>query len=252
MSRDGVELFNLDSHSANILDGQDAADFTVTYYATQADADTAVNPLTSPYENTSNPQTIYARVESNVAFDCYATAAFDLIVNEVPYTTFAEDVDYEVCPNATVPIEVSAIAENYSESDVSIVWYQNDTLITGENSLTLPILVEGDYTIEVTFNNTGCIYEATVNVIELETCVIPQGISPDGDGLNDSFDLSSYDVQTLEIYNRHGILVYSKSNYSDEWVGQSDNGDKLPVGTYFYVMKYQGSKQKAAWVYLNY
>jgi gliding motility-associated-like protein len=252
MSRDGTELFDLDSHSTNILDGQDGMDFTVTYYATQADADAATNPLTSPYENTSNPQTIYARVESNVAFDCYATAPFDLIVNDVPYTTFADDVTYEVCPNATVPIEITAIANNYSESEVTIAWYDDSIIIPGETSLTLPVLVEGNYTIEVIFNETGCIYQETVNVIELETCVIPEGISPNGDGYNDTFDLSSYDVQTLEIYNRHGVLVYSKSNYTNQWVGQSDNGDQLPVGTYFYVMKYQGNQQKAAWVYLNY
>jgi gliding motility-associated-like protein len=252
MSRDGTELFDLDSHSANILDGQNDTDFTVTYYATQTDADAAVNPLASPYENTSNPQTIYARVESNVAFDCYATAAFDLIVNEVPYTTFADDVVYEVCPNATVPIEVIAIAENYTESEVSISWYQDGVLIPGANSLILPVLVEGTYTIEVIFNDTTCIYEESVNVTQLETCVIPEGISPNGDGFNDTFDLSSYDVQSLEIFNRHGVLVYSKSNYTDEWVGQSDNGDKLPVGTYFYVMKYQEDKLKTAWIYLNY
>ena len=251
-SRDGVESFDLDSHSVNILDGQDDTIFTVTYYETEADAQAGTNALSSPYENIANPQTIYVRVESNEATDCFTVTDFDLIVNDIPYTTFDGSITYEVCPDATIPIDVTAIAENYTSSEVSINWYQDDVLISGQNSLTLPVLTEGTYTIEVTFNATGCVGTADVFVVELENCVIPQGISPNGDGYNDSFDLSSYDVHSLEIYNRHGALVYSKTNYTNEWVGQSDNGDKLPVGTYFYVMRYRDNEQRAAWIYLNY
>lgn len=251
-SRDGIESFDLDSHSANILDGQDDTIFTVTYHNNQADADSGANPIASPYQNTTNPETLYARVESNQAVDCYATTDFNLIVNDLPLTSFDPTFDFEVCPNATTPIEIIAIAENYAEADVSINWYQDGGLISGENSLTLPVLVQGLYTIEVTYNATGCSDSADVNVIELENCVIPEGISPNGDGLNDIFDLSSYDVQSLDIFNRNGRLVYSKKNYSNEWRGQSNNGETLPVGTYFYVMKYEGDKERTAWVYLNY
>ena len=45
--------------------------------------------------------------------------------------------------------------------------------------------------------------------------------------------------------------MYSKANYTNEWEGQSDNGDMLPVGTYYYVVKYNGTEVKAAWVYIN-
>jgi gliding motility-associated-like protein len=134
------------------------------------------------------------------------------------------------------------------------VWYdQYDTVISGATSLDLDtVLTAGVYTIEVTFTDTGCSNTAEVLVEELESCVIPQGISPGlKDGKNDTFDLSSFDVQRLEIYNRYGTLVYSKDNYINEWHGQSNNGDELPVGTYYYIMKYQGSKQKAAWIYIN-
>ncbi|NND50840.1 MAG: gliding motility-associated C-terminal domain-containing protein, partial [Flavobacteriaceae bacterium] len=191
-------------------------------------------------------------VESNQAFDCFATTSFNLIVNDIPVTSFDDNFDFEVCPNATVPIEVMAIPENYNEAEVSIQWFQDGNLISGQNSLVLPVLTEGDYTIEVTYNDTGCTGSTEVTVIELENCVIPQGISPNNDGFNDRFDLSSYDVHKLEIFNRNGTLVYSKDNYRDEWQGQSNNGKKLPVGTYFYVMRYQDNKQRAAWVYLNY
>ncbi|RAJ11209.1 gliding motility-associated C-terminal domain-containing protein, partial [Olleya aquimaris] len=159
---------------------------------------------------------------------------------------------YEVCPNATVPITISAEAVNYTTSEVSIKWYNEGVEVVGQTGLDLPtVLTQGTYSIEVTFNDTGCSSTTDVFVSELETCVIPQGISPNGDGFNDNFDLSSYDVQLLEIYNRNGRLVYSKENYSMEWEGQSNDGEMLPVGTYYYVMKYQGTKTKAAWVYIN-
>ena len=46
--------------------------------------------------------------------------------------------------------------------------------------------------------------------------------------------------------------ILSKNNYLNEWKGQSDNGNLLPVGTYFYVMSYEEDKIKTDWVYLNY
>ena len=113
------------------------------------------------------------------------------------------------------------------------------------------VLLAGDYEIEVMFNDTGCTASTFIPVVELDSCVILQGISPNGDQWNQKFDLSSYDVQSLEIFNRNGTLVYSKTNYKDEWEGQTNDGDNLPVGTYFYVMKYQGNKVRTAWVYIN-
>lgn len=102
------------------------------------------------------------------------------------------------------------------------------------------------------FNDTGCTNTLYVDVAQLEFCVFPQGISPNNDGLNDSFDLSPFNVVKLEIFNRNGTLVYSKDNYIDEWEGQTNDGEELPVGTYFYTVVYEGgAKQKSAWVYIN-
>ncbi|WP_452222557.1 T9SS type B sorting domain-containing protein, partial [Lacinutrix chionoecetis] len=216
-TRDGVEAFDLESNSPNILNGQDPAIFTVTYHETQMDADTGANALVSPYTNTSNPQTIYARVENSTATDCYKTTTFDLIVNDIPETTFDSSILYEVCPNASVPITVTATGDNYTESEVTITWFNEGVVVSGQTDLTIDnVLTAGIYTIEVMFNDTGCTSSEDIEVFELDTCIIPQGISPNGDGLNDTFDLSSYDVQTLTIFNRNGVKVYEKANYTNE------------------------------------
>ncbi|WP_298900334.1 gliding motility-associated C-terminal domain-containing protein [uncultured Psychroserpens sp.] len=249
---DGVTLFDLAAHDANVLNGQDDTIFTVSYYETEADAEAGTNAIDTSVLYSSASQTIYARVENNIVFDCYSTTPFDLIVKPLPSTSFTTDFEYEVCPNATVPILITATANNYSESEVSIAWYQDGGVIAGETGLTLPVLEAGLYEIEVTFNDaTMCSSITAQTIIELDSCVIPQGISPNGDGMNDTFDLSSYDVSKLEIFNRNGTLVYSKNNYTNEWYGQTNDGDELPVGTYFYTMEYEDGKRRSAWVYIQ-
>lgn len=110
---------------------------------------------------------------------------------------------------------------------------------------------------EITFSNhfkIELVNKYFLETAELEDCVIPQGISPNNDGLNDKFDLSCFNVTKLEIFNRNGTLVYSKENYTDEWFGQTNKGDNLPVGTYFYAMIYEEEgvlKKHSAWVYIS-
>ncbi|MCX7551040.1 gliding motility-associated C-terminal domain-containing protein [Xanthomarina sp. F2636L] len=107
-----------------------------------------------------------------------------------------------------------------------------------------------NYTIE--FTTGGDCPVITSETFTTDTCVIPQVITPNGDGFNDSFDLSGFDVSSLEIFNRNGIKVYSRTNgYTKEFEGISDNGNELPTGTYFYVMRYKGSEVKSAWLYIN-
>ena len=107
----------------------------------------------------------------------------------------------------------------------------------------------GMYT--VTFvTPTGCIGFSEYNV-ESTSCNIQKGISPGDAGDNNFFDLSTLDVTSLSIFNRYGQEVYKKGNYKKEWHGQSNNGDELPTGTYFYVIEIKGGENKTGWVYVN-
>ena len=104
----------------------------------------------------------------------------------------------------------------------------------------------------VNITNGSC--PSVINVTadaEVISCDIPKGVSPNGDGLNDTWDLRGYNVKKVEIFNRYGTKVYSKLNYIDEWHGQSDNGNELPDGTYYYVVEFNDSPVKTGWVYIN-
>ncbi len=69
-----------------------------------------------------------------------------------------------------------------------------------------------------------------------------------GDGKNDFLKLA---CKKLEIFNRYGMVVYSKNNYSNDWYGQSDSGSELPDGTYFYVVEQNNAPAQTGWIYIN-
>lgn len=88
--------------------------------------------------------------------------------------------------------------------------------------------------------------------IDYQYPVFPKGISPNGDGLNDHLDLANFYIAYIEIFNRHGKIVYSKELYKDEWKGQSNSGEMLPSGTYFYRAYSVGKLEFTGYIELNY
>ncbi|MQP24023.1 T9SS type B sorting domain-containing protein [Flavobacterium sp. LMO8] len=131
----------------------------------------------------------------------------------------------------------------------------NQTITLNSSGLGIVEFVTSNVTVEIelsNINNGDCSLAlsnmATVNV---QFCSIPKGISPNGDGLNDSWDLSNYDISKVEIFNRYGTKVYSKSNYQNEWFGLSDSGKELPDGTYYFVIDFTDLETQTGWIYIN-
>ena len=100
---DGIAQFDLTTQNSNILGSLDPNDYTITYHSSQADADTGMNPLTSPYTNTSNPQTMYARLEEN-ATGSTAVTNFDLIINDTPTANALPNITKEDIGNDNVEV----------------------------------------------------------------------------------------------------------------------------------------------------
>ena len=132
-------------------------------------------------------------------------------------------------------------------TNASYIWFDNLHQNIG-NTSSITITNEGNYSLEL--SNNGCREEKPITISSI-LCSVPKGISPNGDGDNDTFDLSNLNVQKLQIFNRYGMEVYSKSNYSNEWVGKSNSGEELPDGTYYFVVQYTNGKIKTGWVYIN-
>lgn len=76
--------------------------------------------------------------------------------------------------------------------------------------------------------------------------LIFDGISPNGDGINDAFTIVNIDQfpnNELRIYNRWGNLVHEEIGYNNTWTGMWE-GKNLPDGTYFYFLKLEPSRKR--------
>ncbi|MDB2456286.1 gliding motility-associated C-terminal domain-containing protein [Flavobacteriaceae bacterium] len=87
--------------------------------------------------------------------------------------------------------------------------------------------------------------------IELTELNIPNAFSPDGDGINDTWEIRGLDPNdnyVLTVFNRWQNVVFKTSQYQNDWSGTSEgNGlissnSKLPDGTYFYLIEWGDSK----------
>ena len=69
---------------------------------------------------------------------------------------------------------------------------------------------------------------------------VPEGFSPNGDGINDKFTIRhpAGTKIVMEVYNRWMHQVYRSEDYQNDWDGTSNVGGQtsqgLPVGTYYY------------------
>ncbi len=93
------------------------------------------------------------------------------------------------------------------------------------------------YTLTVTSDNK-CVTTDDVKVTILKTPVIPNIFSPNGDGVNDRWEiphLETYPGVSIQLFNRYGQQVHRIINYATPWDGRI-NGRDAPIGTYYYII----------------
>lgn len=139
-------------------------------------------------------------------------------------------------------------------------WYLNGAPINGAtDSVFVPDNV-GTYYVEV-IDPFGCQNAVSNSItIEFDTIAVitqqdvPQGFSPNGDGINDRFEvigITDYPQSSLVIMNRWGSQVYVKAPYDNSFNGLSDQGKDLPDGTYFYVLKLGNGDEFSDYLIIN-
>ncbi|QXV66666.1 gliding motility-associated C-terminal domain-containing protein [Mucilaginibacter sp. 21P] len=110
------------------------------------------------------------------------------------------------------------------------------------------------YTLTAT-NAAGCPAWATVKVTVNNELKIPNSITPNGDGVNDTWvikNLENYPKANVQIFTRAGILVYSARGASKNW-DATYNGKKLPAAVYYYVISMEDNKaKKSGWITVIY
>lgn len=65
-------------------------------------------------------------------------------------------------------------------------------------------------------------------------------ITPNGDGSNDVWivpGIESFPENEMQIFNRWGNVVYQVKPYTNTWSGTNNQGNPLPVGPYYYIIR---------------
>ena len=108
------------------------------------------------------------------------------------------------------------------------------------------------YTICEVLNPTNCSSAVATITIEASNVFIPNTFTPNGDGINDTFEIvgiENYDQIGLTIVNRWGNEVYRNERYDNRW-----NGAGLNEGTYYYIvtLKKGGQEEvRKGWVLIK-
>ena len=149
----------------------------------------------------------------------------------------------------TAGSDLSAVDYTWQDANGNTIGSNASTFNVNEyllqSSVSLPT------TISVTVTNASCSLTKSYSLVANECSLIPRGISPNGDGDNDTFDLTGLGAKQVSIFNRYGREVYSYSgNYTNQWNGNDKDGSNLPDGTYFYNITFQDGNSVTGWVYI--
>ena len=242
-SGDLVETFNLSTMDSVVIGTQTGV--AVSYHATEQEAQNNISPLPSLYPSAS--QTIYVALETT-ATGCRAVAPLDIVVSPLPENFQTQEIN--ICDY----INVGDLLIDYPNINI----YNSPNFIQTLDPNT-PLGI-GTYYISQ-LNQYGCESSDIIDVYMSCFPNIPNGFSPNGDGLNDYFNIQYlYDVfydHKLTIYSRWGTIVFEGDN-SNKWHGISNRGSSsgslVPVGTYFYRLDLNNQTKDifTGWVYVNY
>ena len=207
--------------------------------------------------NDSDPHLIY------VKFDEAKTYSFTIAARSsyhcIDVMTFTKD------ENISIDVPVSGISVNPSNlnleegetsqltatiapinaTDQTVSWVSSDPSIAtvDANGLVTAIAV-GSTSITVTSNDGRFTASVTINVFRSMEVTVYNQISPNGDGIQDTWQIDNlveYTDCQIKVYTRAGKLVYQSQGYASPWDG-TENGSVLPAGVYYYTIRLNSRK----------
>ncbi|MGY2132769.1 LamG-like jellyroll fold domain-containing protein [Hymenobacter sp. HD11105] len=174
------------------------------------------NGATTPTISVAQPGTY--TVTATFAAGCTSTRSRQVIVRaSAPVPAFALGPDTTVCEGT--PLLLRAPVGNA----YTYLWSD------GSTGSTLLARQGGTYTVTV---RSGCNAQTASRTLIANLCV-PNIITPNKDGRNDAFVVSSYNVGewSVAIYNRWGKEIYKTERYLNDW------GNSAAPGVYYYMLR---------------
>jgi gliding motility-associated-like protein len=157
----------------------------------------------------------------------------------VSYTILPEIVSVNIT-NTTATIILSATG-NFEYSLDNSAW-QDSNVFTNLNM--------GEYVVYVR-TKEGCI----IGQKPFSIFNIPNAFTPNGDGFNDKWKitgLENYSGTEVSVYDRKGLPVFKETITKKPliWDGKL-NGNQIPTGTYWYVIKVSDGRVYTGWVLIK-
>jgi len=209
------------------------------------DSATATTPLASTY--VLKAESYYLR---QTTLKCISDPTMITVtINDTPAPVLSNDPEFCGLDNPTI-----ADLSTKTDSPSTVVWY--DAPNNGNLLLSSTLLVDKKTYYGFDFSTTTNCYseQSTPATVSLKECdspqypfFIPDGFSPNGDGVNDLFEITNieflYPNYTIEIFNRYGNGMYKGGKDKPGWDGinyenKGLNGGIAPNGVYFYVIHF--------------
>ena len=165
------------------------------------------------------------------------------MINSASFLEVSLGQDQEIALGETINLQAStSIPANSLDT---IIWQATNGILSCENCIEqeLTPLSNTTYSIQVIDQN-GCVATSEVNIIVLkeEGLYIPNSFSPNGDGVNDVFQIFADDgvaeINELQIFDRWGNQVFQKKSFPPNdftfgWDGDF-RGEAMNPGVFVY------------------
>ncbi|MDT8347544.1 MAG: PKD domain-containing protein, partial [Flavobacteriaceae bacterium] len=227
---DGLYEFDLSIKDAEVLNGQPAAPFTITYHSSQADADNGVNPHPIPYNNVVNNEQVFVRIEATGQIICSDTTSFFLIVDDQPVANATANIEAcdDITNDGTESIDLNAAITDIIGAQTtfpfSVTFHDSQAdADSGANALPNPLDVNvGNRTVFARIendNNSNCFDTMSFDII---LSINPQIASLTDERLCDvgadgteNFDLTAKIPEILGAFNATDVNISFHSSQAD-------------------------------------
>ena len=180
MDESGVYSFDLSQKDAEVLNGQDATIYKVSYHDTEQGANDNLNPLSkNGYQNSIYNETLWARVQHISLNSCYDVTSFNLIINPLPQPVLEER--YVICPDSPDLIIDGGDFESWS--------WQGANGIELSTTRFFEVVDLGEYQLKVsqTMNGVSCDNSVTFEVLSSGA---PESMEVETKGFSDQIDVT--------------------------------------------------------------
>ncbi len=239
--------FNISTGVGSATPGNPGTPYTYSWTTLPTNAAAPGVNNTSTYNVTSNSTTTLVVTVGGV---CAKPNSDTIVVKN-----FADNMNVSLLDTSTTcagtQFTLRSLAVN-GYPNYNYNWYivPSTTPISSSANLTsLSPETEGTYTITL-FVNDSCGYARSVSEIitVLPPCsvIIPNVITPNGDGINDFFKIKNIEHNpntVVTIFDRWGLKVYENPNYNNEW-----NPTHVADGTFFYVVDVPNDKKYSGFI----